>query len=364
METSEDKQWASKYLLDPLTAPEPSQETGPGTHYNSTFGNMKDRSTSGVTNQKSGPSAHVRQLSKSNRNGYPSPPASVSPRQDQFSHRREAFPPAYDGANSQRRSLDQASSDMITSTNGRRRVSSLTSRFPGDQSHRPLDIIKRDAKLANRAPHLRKNHTVGPDTIDSLDNVVGAYHHEGPFDATLLARNTSLLNSPVEAVSGTNEEALKATPREKIIDSLERHRPLDGVAVVPPGMTDQAGRTYNYREGANMMIEDGGNYKRWPGVKYLPEDIKGKGEPSYSLEKALHDDKGHRRIVSDGNSAIEMTSRPRSSDDGVQPSSNQQSYGEWENEVVRSKTTGSKGTGLLRKRIGSLRKSKNASGVA
>ena len=227
---------------------------------------MKDRSTSGVTNQKSGPSAHVRQLSKSNRNGYPSPPASVSPRQDQFSHRREAFPPAYDGANSQRRSLDQASSDMITSTNGRRRVSSLTSRFPGDQSHRPLDIIKRDAKLANRAPHLRKNHTVGPDTIDSLDNVVGAYHHEGPFDATLLARNTSLLNSPVEAVSGTNEEALKATPREKIIDSLERHRPLDGVAVVPPGMTDQAGRTYNYREGANMMIEDGGNYKRWPGV--------------------------------------------------------------------------------------------------
>lgn len=26
------------------------------------------------------------------------------------------------------------------------------------------------------------------------------------------------------------------------------------------------GRSYDYEEGADMMIENGGNYKRWPGV--------------------------------------------------------------------------------------------------
>lgn len=31
----------------------------------------------------------------------------------------------------------------------------------------------------------------------------------------------------------------------------------------------------------------GGAYKRWPGVEYHPEDIKGKGEPSYTVEKQL-----------------------------------------------------------------------------
>ena len=74
----------------------------------------------------------------------------------------------------------------------------------------------------------------------------------------------SLINSPVEAVSGSNEEALKATPREKIKDSIERHRPLDGVASVPSGLSDRNGNTYNYEEGTDLMIE--GNYKRWPGV--------------------------------------------------------------------------------------------------
>lgn len=97
-------------------------------------------------------------------------------------------------------------------------------------------MIKRDTKLANRAPHLRKKNHVGPDAIDSLDNIgPGAYHHEGPYDATLLARNTSSAFSPVEAVRASNEEALKATPKEKIQDSIEKHRPLDGVAIVPPG---------------------------------------------------------------------------------------------------------------------------------
>lgn len=129
-------------------------------------------------------------------------------------------------------------------------------------------MIKRETKLANRAPHLRKKHIVGSDSIDRLDTVGGKYHHDGPFDATLLARNTSFFNSPVEAVSSATEEALKATPREKIKDSVEKHRPLDGVAVVPPGEADFSGRTYEYEEGADLMIEDG-NYKRWTGVVSL-----------------------------------------------------------------------------------------------
>lgn len=75
-------------------------------------------------------------------------------------------------------------------------------------------MITQDAKHADRAPHLRKKHHVGPDSIDRLDNLTGAYHHEGPYDATLLARNTSYTSSPIQAVSATNQEALKATPRK------------------------------------------------------------------------------------------------------------------------------------------------------
>ncbi|KAI9877584.1 MAG: hypothetical protein M1830_003513 [Pleopsidium flavum] len=252
--------------------------------------------------------------------------------------------------------VQNEASEFATS---RRRGNSLTSRFPGDQSHRPLDMLKHNAKLANRAPHLRKKHLPGPDTIDSLDTIGGSYHHEGPFDATLLARNTSSPISPVQAVRASNIEALKATPREKIQDSVERHRPLDGVAIVPPGMLDRYGRTYKYEEGTDMMIEDGGNYKRWPGVKYLPEDLKGKGEPSYSLEKALKDQKNHKRDISDGHSGIEMTSRPKSSDGGARRLSTGQSYSQWERDMRRSNTTGRRASGILRKRVGSLPKNKN-----
>jgi hypothetical protein len=111
---------------------------------------------------------------------------------------------------------------------------------------------------------LRKHHQPAPDSIDKLD--VFGYHHEGPYDAALLARNTSWESSPLAAVRDSNNEALKATPRENIIDAVERHRPLDGVAAIPPGQRDRFGREYQYKEGDNMMIVDGGNYRRWPGV--------------------------------------------------------------------------------------------------
>lgn len=97
----------------------------------------------------------------------------------------------------------------------------------------------------------------GADLIDKLDPAFGgrAYHHEGPYDAALLARNTSYENSPVAALESSNAEAIKATPAENVKDAVERHIPLDGVAIVPPGMQDRFGRTYNYEEGADLMHE-------------------------------------------------------------------------------------------------------------
>ncbi|KAL8716934.1 MAG: hypothetical protein Q9225_005772 [Loekoesia sp. 1 TL-2023] len=369
MESSEDKEWASRYLLDPLTAPEPSEETGPGTHYNSTFSSNPNRqSTSTTSSQKKGPSVSVRETDDGLRNGLPSPPSSTSPH-------KERFPkyPASQASTHNRRSPDQASTQVPTSTGGQgssgaptnrvRRTSSLSARYEGDRSHRPLEMIARDQKLAHRSPHLRKKQHIGADSIDKLDLVGGGYHHEGPFDAASLARNQQYKNSPIEAVAGANAEALKATPEEKIIDSVRKHRPLDGIAAVPPGQADRDGRLYNYQEGTDLMIEDGGNYKRWPGVKYLPGDLKGKGEPSYSIEKALKDSKQgareHRRVMSDGQPAYEMVptapTRPdmqaRSSSYGA--NHEQQRYSDWERERPRSSSGPGKG---LRKKIGSLRR--------
>lgn len=137
-------------------------------------------------------------------------------------------------------------------------------------SHRPLDQIRKDVKAANRAPHLRKKHIPGVDIIDSLDLTIGGpYHHGGPYDATLMSRNLDQKSSPLEAVRHSNAEALKATPREHIRDALDKHVPLQGVAVIPPGMCGMDGRVMEYEEGADLMREPeagGGAYKRWADV--------------------------------------------------------------------------------------------------
>jgi hypothetical protein len=159
-----------------------------------------------------------------------------------------------------------------------RRSVSLKERYPGDMSHRPLAMITRDHKTADRAPHLRTHRRQQPsDTIDTLDisgPVPGVtYHHGGPFDATLKERNRNKKYAPVEAVRGSNMEALRATPAEYVRDSLEKHVPLQGTAVVPPGMKDMAGRTMHYEEGADMMRDvdaPGGAYKRWDHVVSIP----------------------------------------------------------------------------------------------
>jgi hypothetical protein len=254
-------------------------------------------------------------------------------------------------------------------------------------SHRPLDQLRREAKAADRAPHLKKKHMPGADVIDVLDRsmVGGAYHHEGPYDATLLARNTSYQSSPVEATRGTNAEAIRATPRENIQDSLVKHVPLQGTAVIPPGLEGHDGRPMQYEEGADLMREPdapGGAYKRWEGVvsfpmtipgsitnvpkKYLPEDYKGKGEPSFSVEKALKDHKGdHRRILAEDNS-YEMqpqsgpsSSRQRSAS-GSHPG-HDMNYSQFEGQVGRSNTTGRRVGEGLKRRFGSLRRSKKTS---
>lgn len=167
-------------------------------------------------------------------------------------------------------SYDAAVGSSSSGGGHRRRTSSLTARYPGDQSHKPLDIIRRDSRKAGKPHHLKKRSMQGPDTIDRLDPAIGgrAYHHEGPYDAASLARNRDPKHAPVAALETTNSEAIRATPQENVKDSIERHMPLDGTAVVPPGEPDRLGRTYDYEEGTDMMREAMNSepgYKRYGG---------------------------------------------------------------------------------------------------
>lgn len=224
-------------------------------------------------------------------------------------------------------------------------------------SHRPLQQLSQEKRVADRSRHVTRKHHIHPDSIDSLDGAgVGAYHHGGPYDATLFARNNSY-NSPLNALSGSNAEALKATPHDKIVDSVQGHMPLDGVAHFAPGETDRNGQTYNYVQGENMMIENnpaGGAYKRWPGIQYHDDDIKGKGEPSYSIEKALKDSsldekKNGPPVEENG---IEMKTHKREASGGSANFLDQR--GGWDDgETPRRMGSLSKG---LKKRVGSLKK--------
>jgi hypothetical protein len=105
-----------------------------------------------------------------------------------------------------------------------------------------------------------------PDLIDRLDTIGGTYHHDGPYDATLASRNLNTKYPPVAAVTDTNNEALRATPRNFIKDALDRHMPLQGTAILPAGVPDMGGEVLSYEEGADLMREHdaaGGPYKRW-----------------------------------------------------------------------------------------------------
>ncbi|ELR10003.1 hypothetical protein VC83_06405 [Pseudogymnoascus destructans] len=345
--TSEDKDWASRYLLDPLTAPEPSQLTGPGTHFGSTL----DKKLT------------------------PTPPASTRSSQSKLSSRNpfRGTQPLIDVT--QKPQGGQGLNDKpLPRGPPRQRHGSLSQRYPGDVSHRPLDVIRKQNKLASQAPHLKKKHLPQADLIDSLDaSMDQLYHHEGPYDATLLARNTSKYQSPIDAVRASNAEALKATPQENIQDALSRHVPLQGVGIVPAGGRLASGQVMDYTEGDDLMRDSdapGGAYKRWDGVKYLPEDYKGKGEPSFSADAARDKRRGHRRIASEDNFVYEMQPTPR-----ARPSSRQRSisgvgpeqegspsdaarYPEFGRNGRPSSSMGRKFGDGIKRRFGSLRKNK------
>jgi len=128
----------------------------------------------------------------------------------------------------------------------------------------PLAKIKREHRVANKAKHLRK--AVPADIIDSLDGSFfgdGIYHHEGPYDATLASRQIPGY-APIDAVKYTNAQALAATPRASLIDSLTRKVPLQGVGMVPPGMVGPAGQRFDYEE--DDIQRSQGGLGRWPGV--------------------------------------------------------------------------------------------------
>ena len=294
---------------------------------------------------------------------YPSPPPSATyPAADKHSPTVNQTPlsPQSPRTPSHRRQV--FSGDNPSSPVGRpRRTSSLSERFPGDKSHRPLDQLAKEKYIADRSRHATRKHLIRPDTIDNLDLTGGggAYHHGGPYDATLFARNNTS-NSPVAALADSNAEALKATPKEKIIDSVRGHRPLDGVAAYAPGNTDRYGNIYDYKEGENMMIDggpEGGAYKRWPGVQYHPDDIKGKGEPSYSVEKALKEHKiSEDGKGPNGTQGIEMKTRNRSASDAIH-TADRSGWDDGEG-LGRSGSLKKLGGGF-RKRIGSIRRSHN-----
>lgn len=294
-DTDPDILQANAALVDPFNEPEPAQETGPGASLGqSTFAGMPSAQTGSSTSH-----AHARSSSNPFRNspqnksgvsssarpaGQTTPPSHGSPRARQSPAGRSSpptkFPEYRDATFAGQTHRPRRSSEIPppsydaaigSSTGGhRRRTSSLAQRYPGDQSHKPLDMIRKNSRKADKPHHLKKRSMQGPDTIDRLDPALGgrAYHHEGPYDAASLARNRDPKYAPVAALESTNQEAIRATPKENVKDAVERHMPLDGTAVVPPGEADRLGRTYDYEEGTDMMREGFNGepgYKRWGG---------------------------------------------------------------------------------------------------
>lgn len=94
---------------------------------------------------------------------------------------------------------------------------------------------------------------------------------------------------------------------------------------------------------------------------YHPDDLKGKGEPSYSIEKALKDHKTHsrRRAASESHVDVEMTApRPASSDSAAPPVVDEERYADWAGTLRRNSTGRGEGGGggVIRKRFESLRR--------
>ncbi|KAJ4863001.1 pal1 cell morphology protein domain-containing protein [Trichoderma breve] len=417
-----DKDWARKYILDPLTAPEPSEETGLGSsHYNphrislqALPSHTRQRPASPASSSSS-----FSDLGDRTAASYPTPPSTGNP-EHKFSQRKR-LPPPPSANHTAQHSVDSHCRPMMRtpnaaspesnfhptnpfvsspqSSNGkvlgkqasmnphnrsnselghhsqpgahkhshrRPRTQSLGERFPGDMSHRPLDIIINDTRAADRQRRHRPRVSE-TDVIDALDTVGGMYHHGGPYDATLRSRNLDPRTSPVAAVQESNMEALRATPREYVMDSLRHHVPLQGTSTIPSGEYDYRGSRMSYEEGADLMREPdapGGPYKRYADTKYHPDDLKGKGEPSYSLERALKEKKRAKNGEPD---EIEMqtglrsrnphskSKHQRSMTVALRGSSSATGNAYNDSELERRNSTGKKISDSLKRRWGSIR---------
>ncbi|KAJ5613714.1 hypothetical protein N7528_007368 [Penicillium herquei] len=175
---------------------------------------------------------------------------------------------------------------------------------------------KRSQRRATTQSAFPARRLHGADIIDGLDHTSPyIFHHEGPFDAASNARNRDLRYSPLEAVKRSNEEALRATPPHKVIDSLNSRRPLDGVAYYPPGSTDRIGQSYDYEEGANM-IDEHGIYGRYPG-KFTEKDFENDAFTNAPLPRRISLSRTQAKLrlkfLSRGQSRLGATSRNRSS---------------------------------------------------
>ncbi|TQV96483.1 hypothetical protein V2A60_003120 [Cordyceps javanica] len=470
---SSDKLWAKRYILDPLTAPEPSQETGPGSsHFNvhlrtsrpisvasppstprrradskktsshrrafakyspsassddddddTTKNNLADQRTSAnffnnptppesagfhkspgqyhTSNPYSACRSRSRRTSnldthheeaRSHRSGLVSPPQSPdSVASDSVVAAQPSALPATAAYHSGRLPIRSASARAPGPASRPRRRNpdqhgrsrsddpfhnhhqqtprppgSLGQRYPGDMSHRPLDMIRRETRAADRR---HRRHCSEADTIDLLDTVGPTYHHDGPYDATLASRNMNKLYSPVEAVRDSNLAALAATPQHFIRDALTHHRPLQGTATIPSGGVDARGNRMSYEEGADLMREPdapGGAYRRYDFIDYLPDDLKGKGEPSYTIERDIKRGNGGREdaIEMESNPLMAKSLRHRKSASVGESSSSNVSHtvnGADEHGLGRHNSTGRRISEGLKRRFGSLRRKKSPS---
>lgn len=241
-----------------MTEPEPSAETGPGTHFRSTVAPLSSNESSKSKHISATASEVIDYAAPSRPSPYRSKSSFVQSKQEEDPFRASTEIPT-----SSSKSYVSVSSNQ--QYDRRRRSSSLRERFPGDDSIRPLDVIRKSSLRAQRSPHLRKDRHLGVDSIDKLAGIEGAYHHGGPFDVVSQARNVSSRDSPVAALKSSNAEALRATPKEAIIDSLRHHRPIDGVAALPPGVPDRTGKVLYYKEGTNIQRGTGDNViGQWP----------------------------------------------------------------------------------------------------
>lgn len=119
-----------------------------------------------------------------------------------------------------------------TSTVNHTSPSGSSSTFKKGHYSRPSEELAAHDRLTRKDSRARK--TIPRDQIDNLDDILGSYHHEGPFDATLASRQIPG-RAPIDAVKYTNSLALHHTPSENINRSLHAHEPLDGTAGHGPG---------------------------------------------------------------------------------------------------------------------------------